>query len=85
VNTDTLIRTIRQRLHGNTLEEINKHTSGGLIDIDAFDSLISKVEISDQIQLLKEMQFLRITAYPGCNLRCFYCNPEGLASSNQQP
>ncbi|GEM_PF-6201129 len=82
MNTNTQIHAIRQRLAGNAFEEMNKHTSEGLIDIDALDSLFSKAEIAGQIQALKEMQFLRITAFPGCNLRCSYCNPEGLASGD---
>lgn len=81
VNTHTLIHVIQQKLHGN-VEKVNKYISGGLIDIDALDSFFRKVEISDQIQAFKESQFLRITAYPGCNLRCFYCNPEGLSSGD---
>lgn len=82
MNTRTLIHTIQQGSYKNGYTETKKFVSGGLVDVDALDSFFSKAGISDQIQTLKEMQFLRITAYPGCNLRCFYCNPEGLSSEN---
>lgn len=81
MDTHALIHVIQQKLHRN-VDEMNKYISGGLIDTDALDSFSRKVEISDQIQAFKESQFLRITAYPGCNLRCFYCNPEGLFSGD---
>jgi GTP 3',8-cyclase len=82
MNTKTLVHTIQQGSHGNANEEMNKYASGGLIDIDALNSFFSKAGIFNQIQTLKKMQFLRITAYPGCNLRCSYCNPEGLSSGD---
>lgn len=82
MNTQTLLYTIQQRFNGNTREEMNRHVSKGLIDISALDSLFYKAGISGQVQMLKERQFLRVTAYPGCNLRCSYCNPEGLASGD---
>jgi cyclic pyranopterin phosphate synthase len=77
-----LTHAIQQRLPENAHKEITKHVSEGLIDIDALNLFFSKAEISNHIQELKEMQFLRITAYPGCNLRCSYCNPEGLSSGD---
>jgi len=82
MNTHSLIYTIRQKFHRNIDGEIKRYISGELIDVDALDLIFSKAEISDQIQILKKEQFLRITAYTGCNLRCFYCNPKGLSSGN---
>lgn len=82
MNTHALIHSIQQKFPGNARKEISKHIYGELIDTDALDLFFIKAEISDQIQALKEAQFLRMTAYHGCNLRCFYCNPKGLHSGD---
>lgn len=66
----------------NTRIAIQDQSPEELIDTGALDSYCAKAGIINQIQLLKKMQFLRITAYPGCNLRCSYCNPEGLSSED---
>jgi cyclic pyranopterin phosphate synthase len=82
MNTYALIDAIQQNLNENSLETINEHASKKLIDICALDSFFKKAGIIDLVQALKEKQFFRITAFPGCNLRCSYCNPEGLSSND---
>lgn len=78
MNTHTLTSIIQQSFHGNAHNEMGKCFSGEKIDIDALDLIFRKAGVFTKIQALKERQFLRVTAYPGCNLRCSYCNPEGL-------
>lgn len=56
---------------------MNRHAATELINIDALDLFFANAGVQAEIQNLLERQFMRVTAFPGCNLRCSYCNPEG--------
>lgn len=74
MNTQALIHSINKKLKGNVIGDV---TMGSKIDIRTLDSIFERAGVSEEIETLKKRQFLRVTAFPGCNLRCSYCNPEG--------
>lgn len=74
MNTQELVHSIKENLKGIKIENVS---TGSEIDSKALDSIFEKVGVLEKIEILKQRQFLRVTAFPGCNLRCSYCNPEG--------
>lgn len=73
MNTRDLSRSINENLKGG----IGNVMTGGRIDIETLDSIFERAGVLEEIEILKRRQFLRVTAFSGCNLRCSYCNPEG--------
>ena len=69
------------KINAGIIDDINKCSfKDESIDITAIDNIFSAIRVGDLIQILKEFQFLRISAYAGCSFRCSYCNPDGLFS-----